>query len=213
MAEEKAEAPAEEVEIVEADSGGGNKLVLILAAVNILLTLGVAAVVFMSFQKEKNSKVTDISAHSGEEKAGEHGAAAAGGHGAPASGGEHGGGGGGEHGGGAAQKKGVGPEFGKMIPLENFTVNLSSSGNVNPKFARVAISLEVPNGDTEGELTQKMPQVRNAIIDLFNAKRPSDLSTPEGRNFLKEEIQNAINTFLVTGKVKGVFFTSFALSS
>ena len=63
------------------------------------------------------------------------------------------------------------------------------------------------------EITQKMAPVRNAIIDLFNSKRPSDLQTGEGRNFLKEEIRNALNSFLVTGKVKGVFFSNFAVSN
>ena len=75
------------------------------------------------------------------------------------------------------------------------------------------ISLEVPNEDAEGEVTSKMPQLRNAIIDLFNSKRPGDLATSDGRDYLKEEIRNALNSFLVTGKVKGVFFTNFALSS
>jgi flagellar FliL protein len=58
-----------------------------------------------------------------------------------------------------------------------------------------------------------MPQVRNAIIDLFNSKSPTDLANAEGRDYLKEEIRNALNGFMVTGKVKGVFFTNFALSS
>jgi flagellar basal body-associated protein FliL len=51
------------------------------------------------------------------------------------------------------------------------------------------------------------------VIDLFNSKRPSDLATGEGRDYLKEEIKNAINGFMVSGKVKGVFFTNFALTT
>ena len=58
-----------------------------------------------------------------------------------------------------------------------------------------------------------MPQVRNTIIDLFNSKRPGDLIQSEGRDYLKEEIRSALNGFMTTGKVKGVFFTNFALSS
>ncbi len=58
-----------------------------------------------------------------------------------------------------------------------------------------------------------MAQVRNTIIDLINSKKPSDLDTPEGREYLKDEIKNALNGFLNTGKVRGVFFTNFAVSS
>ena len=100
-----------------------------------------------------------------------------------------------------------------MITLEQFTVNLITPGSVNPKYVRVNISLEVPNEDIENEVTSKMPQVRNVIIDLFNSKRSADLSTSDGRDFLKEEIRNSLNNFLVSGKIKGVYFTNFSLTN
>lgn len=182
-----------------AASGGSSKLVLILAGVNLVATLGMIAILFVSFQREKHTPaITDIAAH------------------APAS--AESGEGGGDHAKkgaadahGAAAKKPV--DAGKMVTLEQFTVNLSTPGSVSPKFVRVNISLEVPTDDAEGEVNTKMPQVRNAIIDLFNSKRPADLATADGRDYLKEEIRNALNGFLVSGKVKGVFFTNFALSS
>src|SRR4051812_33042109 len=101
-----------------APSGGGSKLVLILTGVNLLATVGMVAVLFLSFQKDKHrSGVDDISAHGdaaaahGEAK-GEHG------------GGEHGDAKGGEHGKG---KKPV--DYGRMITLDQFTVNLSTPGS------------------------------------------------------------------------------------
>jgi flagellar basal body-associated protein FliL len=201
-AEEKSES------MPSASSGGGpNKLVLILTAVNVVATLAMVGIMFMSFQKDKGKpSVEDIAvkAH-GEAEAGHGDAKKDEGHGG---GGEHGGG----HGEAKAEKK-KSADFGKMVPLEQFTVNLSTPGSVTPKFVRVAVSLEVPNEEAEGEVTGKMPQVRNTIIDLFNSKRPGDMATAEGRDYLKEEIRNAINGFMVTGKVKGVFFTNFALGS
>ena len=92
-------------------------------------------------------------------------------------------------------------------------MNLSTAVGAPPKFARVVIAVELASSESSQELTQKMPQVRNSIIDLFNSKRPADLQTGEGRNFLKEEIRNALNSFLVTGKVKGIFFSNFSVSS
>lgn len=187
----------------EGGGGGSNKVGLIISAVNLVFTLGMVAILFLSFQKEKaRPSVEDMATKAGgegeegkEKKEGEEG---------------HGGEG---HGGEAkesSKRKTV--EFGKMLTLEQFTVNLSTPGSVNPKFVRVNISLELPNDEVEAEVNNKMPQVRNVVIDLFNSKRASDLSTPDGRDYLKEEIRNALNSFLVSGKVKGVFFTSFALS-
>jgi flagellar basal body-associated protein FliL len=176
--------------------------------VNLLLTLGIGAVVFVQFKKDKNSeKVADIQPSEeehggggghGEAKADAHG----GGHGeAKAEGGGHGD----AHGAPAKPKETV-------VSLEQFTVNLSTAVGATPKFARVVIAVEVPNEETSRELTQKMPQVRNSIIDLFNSKRPADLQTGEGRNFLKEEIRNALNSFLITGKIKAIFFSNFSVS-
>ncbi|HAR41900.1 MAG TPA: hypothetical protein DCS07_04600 [Bdellovibrionales bacterium] len=180
-------------------SGGGSKLVLALTGVNILVTLAMIAILFISFQKEKkHSSVNDISTASAANEGSAEGADK---EGAP---------GGGKPGEGAKKRA---SDFGKMVTLEQFTVNLATPGSVNPKFVRVNISLEVPSEDSEAEVNLKMPQVRNVIIDLFNSKRPADLATAEGRDYLKDEIRTAINTFLMTGKVKGVFFTSFAMTT
>ena len=90
-------------------------------------------------------------------------------------------------------------------------INLATSPGTPSKFARVIVAVEFSSGEAKAELTTKMAPARNAIIDLFNSKRPADLQTGEGRNFLKEEIRNALNGILVTGKVKGVFFSNFAV--
>ncbi|MBI3535566.1 MAG: flagellar basal body-associated FliL family protein [Deltaproteobacteria bacterium] len=182
-------------------SASSNKLQMILIIANTVATLGMAFILVISHIKNKNTQsVTDIAVESHSE--GEAGKASeGGGHGEGAAHGE------GEK---SSDKKGI--EFGKMVTLEQFTINLATVGTVNPKFARVNISVEVPGEDIENELNQKMPQVRNAVIDLFNSKKPADLATSEGRDYLKEEIKKALNDFLVTGKVKGVYFTNFAVS-
>ncbi len=203
--EEKAEAAGS---LSASSPGGGGKLTVILTTVNLVATLGLGAIVTLSHLKEKNRPaVEDIAAQPEAESTAAEGAKD-----------EHGGGGGrgdakDARGRGDGKDSKKGHEYGKMVTLEQFTVNLATPGSVSPKFVRVNVSLEVQNDDVEGEVTSKMPQVRNAIIDLFNSKRPTDLATAEGREYLKEEIRNAINGFMVTGKVKGVYFTNFAVSS
>ena len=181
--------------------GGSNTLTMILAVVNTLVSAGMLVVLFLSFQKQKQTAtVDDIAGQTqtaeGHEAKGEEGQKAEGE---------------GEAAKTEAEKKPT-DAFGKVVTLEQFTVNLSTPGSVSPRFVRVNISLEVPNEETEMELNAKIPQVRNAIIDLFNSKKPADLATVEGREFLKGEIKNALDSFLVNGKIKGVFFTSFALA-
>lgn len=201
-AEEKTENQASGLSAPAQASAGVSKIVLALTAANMIATIGMIAIMFISFQREKKSQsVEDISVHGpasdGHEGADGDGAKDHGksGHGAEAGGGK-------KH-----------SNFGKIISLEQFTVNLSTPGSITPKFVRVNVALELPNDDSEEEVNSKTPQIRNTIIDLFNSKRPADLVTAEGRDYLKEEIRNALNAFLVNGKIKGVFFTNFALSS
>lgn len=183
-----------EINLGTSGGGGGNKLVLMLSAINVVAVFAMIIVLFISFQKDrKKPSVEDISTQGNEKsEAGKEGKE-------------------GKEGEKVAKKKTA--DFGKMVTLDQFTVNLSTPGSATPKFVRVNISLEVPNEDSESEVNLKMPQVRNVIIDLFNSKRPSDLAHGEGREYLKEEIRNAINGFMVTGKVRGVYFTNFAQSN
>jgi flagellar FliL protein len=179
--------------------GGGNKLVMILTLVNTLVTVGIVAILLISFKQQKSAtSISDMRTQDepkarGESKTGEHGE--------------------GKADAGAAKDAAKNTaDLGKMVTLDQFTVNLSTPGASESKFVKVNVSLEVPTDEAEIEINAKMPQIRNVIIDLFNSKRPADLSNAEGRDYLKEEIRNALNGFLVRGKVKGVFFTNFALS-
>ncbi len=196
-AEEKADASTAASSVATAPASSGGKMLPILTALNLLATIGMVAVLFVSFQRDrKRPSIEDIAAHPAEhgaekegDKAGAHGAGHV------------------EAGKETAKKTN---DFGKMINLDQFVVNLSTPGSVTPKFVKVNVSIEVPGVDAEAELASKMPQVRNVIIDLFNSKRPADLASVDGRDYLKEEIKNALNGFMVSGKVKGVFFTNFA---
>jgi flagellar protein FliL len=190
-----ADEKAENISTTAGSPSGGNRTVMILTVVNLLATIGMVAVLFVSFQRDKkNARIEDLSVAAKTETKTADGAKSA-----EATGNKE-----------NSAKKAV--ESGKMVTLEQFTVNLSTPGSVTPKFVRVNISIEVPTEDAETELMTKMPQVRNTIIDLFNSKRAADLAGADGRDYLKDEIKNALNGFMVNGKVKGVFFTNFAVA-
>lgn len=193
---------ADEAKTAEAPSGGGSKLVMILTLVNLIACIGIGGVLFISHKKQNTQpQISDIAASAEHaDKADGHGAEKASGHGEAAPD---------AHGGTSAKKSN---SDARTIPLEQFTVNLASPGGTAQKFVRVNIALEIPTEEIEKEVQAKMPQVRNAIIDLFNSKRPNDLVSAEQREYLKEEIRNALNSFMNNGKVKGVYFTNFAVT-
>jgi hypothetical protein len=119
-------------------SPAGSKLVLILSVINLLATFGMLAILFISFQKESHhTSVEDIAAHAPTSE-GEHGKKPeekkeGEGHGEGHAE-EHAEGHGEGHGGGhkeESKKKTV--DYGKMVTLDQFTINLATPGSMNPK--------------------------------------------------------------------------------
>lgn len=190
MAEE-AKAPAPE----GGGSSGGKPIILyILVLVNMLVVAGVGFMVWSGRQKDiENAKAIDKVAN-GEVAEAAHG----GGHG-EASGGH----GEGEHGEAAEEEDFVG----KMIPLETFLVNLS--GNRGSKVLKLNLELEVEGERIGDEIDKRKAQIRDIIIILLSSKTYAQLSSTEGKDFLRDEIRDTVNAFLTKGKIKRVHFTEF----
>ncbi len=194
-AEEKTEEGATEAAAPAA--GGGGKLAMIISLVNLVATLGVIGVVMISHQKNASKPtVEDIVA--GQAK----------GHGGDKGG--HGGGGG--HGEPAKAEEAI-TDSGKIIALEPFTVNLSTSVGTHPRYARMNVSVELEQGVPDQEFNVKLPRIRDTIINLINSKKATEINTVDGRDLLKDEVKKSLNGFMVQSKVRGIYFTNFAISN
>ncbi len=109
-----------------------------------------------------------------------------------------------------AQRKEASEEkevIGKVLPLETFIVNLA--GSKGRKVAKVNIELEVQGEHVLDEMEKRKAQVRDIIIIILSSKSYDDVSTKEGKDGLRNEIKDTINSFLVKGKISNVFFTEF----
>ncbi len=99
--------------------------------------------------------------------------------------------------------------IGKIIPLDSFVVNISD--RERDRYLKLKTELELSMPELSDELDQRMPQIRDLIISLLGSKSFEEVRTIEGKNFLREEILLRINSLLVSGKVKRVFFTEFVV--
>lgn len=109
-----------------------------------------------------------------------------------------------------AQKKEATEEkevVGKVIPLETFIVNLA--GSKGRKVAKVNMELELKGEQAAEEIDKRKAQVRDIIIIILSSKTYEEVSTREGKDSLRNEIKDTINSFLVQGKISNVFFTEF----
>lgn len=143
-----------------------------------------------------------------EAKAGaEHGAPAAeGGHGEAAGGGEKKEGGGEK--GGEGEAGGAG-NMGVLVSLDPFIVNLSS--DAGKRYLKLTMQLELARPGMANEVTNHMPQIKDAIITVLSSKSADDLLTIEGKFRLKEQVLTRINNLLTTGVVKNIFFVEFVI--
>lgn len=97
--------------------------------------------------------------------------------------------------------------MGKVVPLEKFIVNLA--GSKGRKVASVSMELEVQGEHVLDEIEKRKPQIRDIIIIILSSKTQEQVDTRGGKDNLRNEIKDTINSFLVQGKISNVFFTEF----
>lgn len=179
------------------DTGGGsNKLIFGVLGLNIVVILAVVVVLFLGQKKQAQQETL------GQVEAGaaaDHGGG--GGHAPAAGGGGHG---------GAAPAAEPGAPVARFFSVGDFTANLA--GPASASYVKVTVNFEISGDADEEEMKQRKPQFRDKIISLLNSKKPSDLQSSEGRNYLKEEIKTVANTFVKKGKVEGVYFSAFVVN-
>lgn len=100
--------------------------------------------------------------------------------------------------------------IGKLVPMETFLVNLA--GSRGSKLAKINMELEVDGAKVEEEIEKRKPQIRDIIIILLSSKTYDSITSKEGKEFLREEVRDTVNSFLVKGKIKKVYFTDFIVN-
>ncbi|MEN3111738.1 flagellar basal body-associated protein FliL [Uliginosibacterium paludis] len=113
-----------------------------------------------------------------------------------------------------------------FMPLEPFTVNLQPENG--EQFLQLVSSVRVIDAHVGDTVKSYMPQIRHEVLTLLSGKKASEITTPEGREALAEEMKEIMNEVLgwepppkkksakgkgkeeeATGPVVAVFFTQF----
>lgn len=101
-----------------------------------------------------------------------------------------------------------------FLAMESFTVNLAQDG-FGDQYLQTQFTLQVPDQAQVELIKLYMPQVRSRILMLLSSKKAAEISTPEGKTKLSEEIielvRKPFNPQGAPQQVAGVFFTSFVI--
>jgi flagellar basal body-associated protein FliL len=99
--------------------------------------------------------------------------------------------------------------IGTTFSLDTFVVNIAD--RERDRYLKLKAELELEKPEMAQELKERLPQIRDLIISLLGGKSFDEVRTIEGKNFLREEMLLRINSLLVTGEVRRIFFTEFVV--
>jgi flagellar protein FliL len=100
-------------------------------------------------------------------------------------------------------------KLGPVYSLETFIVNLD-----DPKYKRylrLTMDLELNDGKSSESVAQRLPQIRDAILKILPAKNYDDVVTAKGKNALRDEIINVLNSFFNKKLIVNIYFTEFVI--
>ncbi|RDU68867.1 flagellar basal body-associated FliL family protein [Helicobacter brantae] len=104
-------------------------------------------------------------------------------------------------------------DFAKMGPVfvipEPFVVNLM--GQSGRRYLKASVALELSAPEFQKEVTAKLVLIKDRISQILASKTFEEISTPKGRDKLKEEILQELNSYMVDGYFKSVLFTEFVI--
>lgn len=94
-----------------------------------------------------------------------------------------------------------------LVALDPFVLNLADYG----RFLKVTIQLEVADPSYQQSVTEKVPQLRDAVITLISSKSAESVSSAEGKFQLKDELLLRANQAMGKDVFKNLYFTEFVM--
>ena len=94
-----------------------------------------------------------------------------------------------------------------LVPLDPFVVNLSEPG----RYLKLTMQLEVESSSNQSMVTEKMPNLRDAVITLLSSKSAESVASPEGKFQLKDELILRVNQAVGKEIFKNLYFTEFVM--
>ncbi|NLW47788.1 MAG: hypothetical protein GXY86_10695 [Firmicutes bacterium] len=103
-------------------------------------------------------------------------------------------------------------EMGPVISLGNdILVNICSEEGME-HFLKTNIVLELDSDEkTVAEVTKRVPQIRDLIINILGSKTKENIIEKEGKDQVRSEIINSINELMTIGKVRNIYFQDFII--
>lgn len=109
------------------------------------------------------------------------------------------------------QQRSAKAQIGALYPFETFVVNLADPGGT--RYLKVTMSVELNSGSEKlmQELEMRKPQIRDIILTVLSSKSFEEVSTPQGKLSLKQEVIQKLNGVIASGGVNNLYITEFVV--
>jgi flagellar FliL protein len=94
-----------------------------------------------------------------------------------------------------------------VMPLEPFIVNLTVRG----AFLKTTIQLEFTEPELPHDAENNVAKIRDAIIRVLSGKTANEILATDGKENLRSQLKQAVNTALGSEEVTQVYFTDFII--
>jgi len=102
------------------------------------------------------------------------------------------------------------PEMGVLVNLEDIVVTLAGN-TAKPRYLRININVEVPNAIVAEVVSSRLPQLRDLVIMTLSDKTALELSTPEGKQGLRDEVFRRIDEKMPEGTLMNIYFSDLVV--
>lgn len=109
-----------------------------------------------------------------------------------------------------SKKTGSKSELGELYSFERAVIVNLAETNAE-RYLKVDIVLELDSPKLTKEIESRLPQIQDLLINVTSTKTLEDVSTTSGRNMLRQEMIDKINSLLSTGQITNVYFTEFVV--
>ena len=98
--------------------------------------------------------------------------------------------------------------LGATLEMPPFIVNLAGEEG---RYLKTTLVLQLSSEELSKEITQRTPQIKDAIITVLSSKTPDDILTIQGKYDLKVELMKRVNTLVASGVVREIYFVEFVV--
>ena len=101
-------------------------------------------------------------------------------------------------------------DLGVLVGLEEIIVTLAGESK-RPRYLRINVNLEVKDQLTADIVATRLPQLRDIVIMALSNKTAEELSHPEGKKGLRDEIFRRISEKMPEGTLMNIYFSDLVV--